>query len=236
MTGAARRAALTHPTVRFWLLVAGVLFLAMAYLMVTQVTEWSREVRLVEGGAAVDATVFEAGVKMKNRVVPPLANVDLSYAFGGQDYKVTGALAERPAGTVMSGQTIPIRVDPENPKVWTSRTTRPELGGKLVAPLMLLPVVLVAGGVAWLARRRVAGLWVDGEAREAVVVDTRQAALAPRSQAVRCALVGGEDRRLITVYVPLRGGKLGKGDRLWLVTQLGNPQRAVAARAFEGEG
>ena len=42
----------------------------------------------------------------------------------------------------------------------------------------------------------------------------------------------GQDKRLITVYVPQRFGKLAKGNTLWLVTHPSNPQRALPASVF----
>lgn len=231
MTPGARRAAWTHAHVRFWWLVAGVLLVAMAYLLVVQTMEWTKDARLVESGAPVEATVFEAGVKLKNRPISPLASVDLTYKYNGQDYKVTGELPER-RGDLLNGQTLPIRVDPNDPKVWTNRTTPPALSGYLTPPLLLLPPLALAAGAALLSRQRVAGIWANGEAQQAIVVDTKQTPLAPLSQAVRCTLTGGRDKRLITVFVPQSAGKVAKGETLWIVTHPKNPQRALAASAF----
>jgi hypothetical protein len=214
--------------VRFWWAVAAALVLGMGYLLVMETLDWSREVRLVKEGAVVQAVVYEAGQTVKNRPVPPTGNVDLTYTYEGKQYKVTGELAERPAGTLMSASTIPLRVDPGDPRVWTNRTVPPSLWGKMLGPLLLLPAALLAVVVAVVARGRVAKLWRTGEARQAVVVETKQTPLAPLSQAVRCAIVGG-DKRLITVYVPQRGGRVKKGDVIWVVAQ---GARAVAAGAF----
>jgi hypothetical protein len=233
LTAIARRAAWRHPYVRFWWVVSAALLLGMGYLLVMQTIEWEQEVGLVKSGVVVDATVFEANVKLKNKPIPPLADVDVTYGYNGQTYKVTGPLAER-KGLLMDGQTIAIRIDPENPRTWTNRTEPPAYSSKLFAPLLLSPpllIALIAGGISW---KRILGLWVKGEARQAAVVVTKQTPLAPLSQVARCALVDGGDKRLIDVYVPHRMGKVVKGERIWLVTQVGNPQRAVLAAVFLG--
>jgi hypothetical protein len=132
----------------------------------------------------------------------------------------------------MSGDVIKVHVDPKDPTVWTDRKEPPALGGKMLAPLLLLPAVLVSLlATAWL-RGRVAKLWTNGEARQAIVIDAKQSPLAPLSSLARCALVEG-DNRLISVTVPHRLGKVSKGRTLWIVTAPGNPQRAVAAAVFQ---
>ena len=132
-----------------------------------------------------------------------------------------------------TGQTISIRIDPKNPKTWTNRTTPPPLIDELFAPLLLLPALVVSVLAAVALRRRVTQLWATGEARQAIVVDTKQTPLAPLSHVVRCTLADGTDKRLITVYLPHRAaGKPAKGQAIWLVTHPKNPQRALAAAAF----
>lgn len=232
LSARARLAAWKHPNVRFWWLVSAALLLGMGYLLVMQSMEWSQEVDLVRNGKVVDATVFEAGVKLKDKPVPALSDVDLTYKYNNQTYKVTGPLAER-NGLLMNGQTISIRIDPNDPRTWTNRTQPPAFTSKLFAPLLLSPPLAIALIAAWISRRRILTIWVNGEARQAVAMDTKQTPLAPLSHVVRCALADSTDKRLIHVYVPHRLGKVVKGQALWLITHPNNPQRAILAAVFQ---
>jgi hypothetical protein len=60
-----------------------------------------------------------------------------------------------------------------------------------------------------------------------VVVGVGQTPIAPLSQVVRC--VGGGEKRIMTVYVPAKEGKVAEGEEVEIVRYKG---RAVAVRRF----
>ena len=66
-----------------------------------------------------------------------------------------------------------------------------------------------------------------------VAHDVRSTALAPRSQEVRCAIATGENKRLVTVYVPKSLGQVKSGDLLWLIHPHRKPTAVIAAMSFQ---
>ena len=77
-------------------------------------------------------------------------------------------------------------------------------------------------------KKRVLRLWRHGRALEAVVMESRQTALAPRSRFVRCAPVEQGDKRVFGVYVPDRAGRASEGDAVWLLADPAGKRDAVS--------
>jgi hypothetical protein len=83
-------------------------------------------------------------------------------------------------------------------------------------------------------RSRTVRVWRDGEARRAIVVESHQTALAPRSRLVRCTPADEGDNRVVQVYVPAgAAADLQAGDELWLLFPPAGRGRPVAAAWFE---
>jgi hypothetical protein len=233
VTAVARRRAWVDPRVRFWWLAAGVLLVIALYFAVTQTVIWSQEAWLIERGVQVEARVDHAdGITVRDRLMPPASRVGLSFEWEGEVVEVSGHLAGREEH-IRTGAEVPIRVHPENPRIWTYRTEPTPLWRALIGPIILLPVIAAAGLVSWWMQRRLVRIWREGEAFAAVVVESRQTAIAPLSKAVRLAPAEGADKRLISVFVPQRVANPQRGDVLWLIRSPKAPDRAIVARMYQ---
>jgi len=220
------------PRVRFWLIVGGFLLLLFVYFSVARILEWRQEADLIRHGTLVSATVGMEGISRSGYVVPPGTPVILTFTANGQPQEVDGSL-EGHTSPVSTGETIQIRIDPNDPSRWTDLTEEKGLGGNLLVPFLLLPIVPISLLVAWLKRRRLILAWTDGPVEAAVVALRHQTAVAPMSQVVKCAFRDREDKRLFVVYLPRGLAKLNPGDEIWL---LASPQKngpAIASAWLE---
>ena len=229
LTPKAARRAWVEPTVRPWWLMAIAVLLAVGGYSVAQLVERSALNRLMTAGVPVAAKV----VSTDNRSIVGQAatteeQANLTFDWHGQPSTARGFLSRN--STI--GATIPIRVDPADPTVWTDQTEPAPLVRSLFVGLAVLPLAPALLAVAVVRRRAVARTVRLGRAAVAVVADRRQTPIAPFSYAVRCALRDGADRRLRTVYVPHVGRSLAKGDEVWLILPLARGGRPVAAAWF----
>ena len=233
ITPRVRQRAWAEPRVRAVATAAVVTLLVGAYFVASRYVQWRREAWLVTRGERVDAVVTEAGgILLANKVVPPETPVTLEYGVGGKKYTVQGTLKGRKEH-IVTGGTVPIRVDPADPETWTSLPAPRPLRLELLGGVIVLPFAVLLGIVAWLLQRRVLRLWRDGDATAAVVIDSRHTAVAPRTHLVRCTPVDGADRRLFEAYLPRGAARPRDGDAVWLVTAPGASARAVAASWFD---
>jgi hypothetical protein len=216
------------PRVRFWLVVAGFLLVLFGYFSVARILDWRQENELIHNGTLVSATVSMEGIGRHGYVFPPATPVTLSFDFNGQSQQVSGIL-EGHTAAVSTGQTIQIRVDPSDPTRWTDFTESKALGGNMIGPLLIIPIVPLALLLAWLKRRRLLVAWTNGPAEPAVVAERHQTALAPMAHVVKCSFQNREDKRLFVVYLPKRFSELGAGDVVWL---LASPQKKGPAIAW----
>ncbi|HEV2296089.1 MAG TPA: hypothetical protein VGR35_19750 [Tepidisphaeraceae bacterium] len=231
VTPAASRRAWHEPRVHFWWIIALGLVAAAAWLAVQHLVTWNREASLIRSGTKVDAVVWLWGARVEGRPIGPEDVATLEFEWKGQPQVLGGQRLVREVPT-FSGETIPVYVDPDNPRRWTARAAPPPLGKLMIGSAALVVVAALLAAVSVFKRRGVIATWRDGEARRAVVVETSQSALAPRSRLVRCALTDGGDKRLIHVYVPHRAATLQKGDPLWLIMPPERPDKALAAVSF----
>jgi hypothetical protein len=209
----------TEPRVRFWWLMALGIFLIGAYVAGREVVLWRHEVDLIRNGTPVEAEVRRAnGYSSPGKQLPADAVVDLRYFIDGKQYDKTGYLRGRTEHIAVR-KPVPIRVNPKDPEDWTGAVEPAVLWQQLTGALVALPVFLVLALVALLRQRSALRAWRDGEARAALVVAARHAALAPKSRLVRCTPAGGEDNRVVDVYVPTlpHGAEVKPGDTLWVV-------------------
>jgi hypothetical protein len=216
LTPGVRRRICADPRVRSWWLVAVALVVVAGWYAVRQAANWSREAGLVRGGLPVDAVIQEVGAQVSTSRVRPDLPVELKYTVGGKAYRVEGYLPVRDE-TLRNGDTIHVRVDRQNPEVWTNRTEPPSLVGQLVGVWLLLPVAAVAAAVGAVRARRLRSVWVNGVVRKCVVIDVKQTATAPRSFAVRVTPAEQGDRKIFTVFVPQRLGRPVAGDEVYVV-------------------
>lgn len=226
------RRAWMEPRVRFWWLAAAVVLAISLYFLTSRWLAWRSEVRLLSQGVEVKAIIRQTATEiLKGKTQPPNSICTLDYTYEGKNYEVVGVLKGREQ-YVVTGQEVPIRIDPKNPEDWTGLTAAPPLWTDLVEGLIVLPVALLLAAAGLAAKGRLTRLWRDGKAREAIVIDVKQTAMAPRSRLVRCTPADDTDSRIISVYVPHRGVNLQEGDALWLITPPGKVSRAIAAAWF----
>jgi hypothetical protein len=229
VTPRVRRHGWTEPRVRSWWLVASAVTLVALYLVGSGYAVWRRDVNLINQGREDSAWIYAAdGIPIPGRHRPPTAPVTLRYEVDGKKYEVDGYLRGRTEPFVIQTY-VPIRVDPDDPEHWTARSKPDALWPEMLGGLILLPVVPILAAVVFWQRARVLKLWRAGRAVEAVVLESRQTALAPRSRFLRCAPTDPSDKRVIGVYVPDRAGRLAPGDTLWILTDPAGGSRAAAA-------
>jgi hypothetical protein len=233
VTPRVRRRAWAEPRVRAVALCAAAALAVSAYFFVSRYVEWRREAWLVTKGTPVDAVVTEAGgITLANKVVPPTTPVTMEYTVGGNKLTVQGTLKGRKEH-ILTGGTVPLRVDPSDPSVWTSLTTPRPLRMELLGGLIVLPFALVLGIVALTLHRRLLSLWRDGDATAAVVIDSTHTAVAPRTHFVRCTPMDSADKRMLAAYFPRTRPKPQSGEAVWLIAKPAPSTRAVGAEWFE---
>ena len=201
LTPRVRSRSWADPHVRFWWLAAAAVAAVAAYLAVSGFLAWRRTARLVERGTPVtaeavevDAETLRTSVGGKGRPKPPDSVVRLSFDFNGSKRQVTGTLDGR-TDFISVGDSVPLRIDPDDPAEWTARTTPPPLLPDLIGAIIATALAVPLFAVAVALRRRVLRTWREGQAAEAVVLGRGHTALAPRSRAVRCAPPTGAVRR-----------------------------------------
>jgi hypothetical protein len=226
-----------EPHVRFWWVLTLVVLGIGVYVGVGQWLVWSREVRLIRNGRVVDAEIMTAsGLSSRWQQLPPNVIVTIKYEVDGKVYDQTGYLKGR-TDFIQVRSKVPIRVDPSDPDQWTARTAPASLLQELTGALVVLPVFLALAAASLLQRARLARVWRGGEATRAIVVDSRQTALAPRSRLVRCTPADARDNRVVQVYVPAGAASgLHPAEELWLLFPPGGGGKPVAAAWFEQAG
>lgn len=234
VTPAVRRRAWGEPRVRIWLVAAIVILAIAIYWTIAQISAWYTENRLIREGVRTDATVyvpqdFQAGNRIPNRSIAVRQPIVLEWSHNGESYHGSDVLDHE----TISGQTVPIYIDPQNPSDWTTRLTVAPLTGQLVGLAILLPVMLITALIAWLQHRRVIRIYQHGEIHPAIVVDTRSNALTPLSRQIRCTLQNQPDKRILTVTLPVRHGTPARGDTIQLIVPPGAIHGTLAAAAYD---
>jgi hypothetical protein len=228
VTPGVRRRSWTEPRVRLWWLAAAAVLAASVYFLASRYYTWRKDLHVIRHGVEVQAFVYSAeGMPIPGRRRPPSVVVVLHYEVGGTKYEVEGYLRGRTESFIIQ-EHVPIRVDPDEPTHWTARTEPVPLRMELLSGLMLLPPALAFGAVAWWRRWGLLRLWREGQALPALVMESRQTALAPRSRFARCAPLDESDKRVFGVYVPDKAGRVAEGDAVWIVAESGEKRRAVA--------
>jgi hypothetical protein len=189
--------------VRFWWLAALLIFISAVVIGGNRLAEWLSEKNLIENGTLVAATAFDTsgGAKLKDRPLPWDTPLEVDFEWNGKPIEVRGPLSN--TGTrYVSGAPIELRVDPDNPEVFTNRTEPDPLGGKLIGAVILLIAAVASILVALVLRQTWLRLWKWGILREAKVREHGHVAVAPRSVNVRCQMRIGKREVLAMVYIP----------------------------------
>lgn len=235
LTSATHRRAWAEPRVRIWLLTAAAILAIAIYWTITQVGSWYTQNRLIREGVRTEAAVyvpqdFNAGNRIPNRRIAVRQPVVIEWTHNEQSHHADAVLDHE----ILSGEAVPIYIDPANPSDFTTRTTVSSLTGQLFGLAILLPAGLIAGAIAWIQQRRVLNLYEAGEIHPAIVVETRSNALTPESRQIRCTLRDLPDKRIITVTLPRRYGNPGRGDTIQVITAPGGSGGGLAAEAYQG--
>lgn len=227
----------TEPSVRVWWLLAIVLLILILIYAIDNLWSWGTETHLIHHGTIVQATVVAANINAANPLsihgenVESDAELKLEFDWHGKPMQVVGQLDGR-TERIAIGQTVPIRVDQNNPSLWTYRAEPTSLAQSLFIGLVLLPILPLLVIVAALKRKKLLHIWQQGEAVVGIVAERRQTPIAPRTYAIRCSLRDRGDKQLHTVYVPHGNGVLNPGDPLWLLILRQRGAKAIAADWF----
>ncbi|MGD0461432.1 MAG: DUF3592 domain-containing protein [Tepidisphaeraceae bacterium] len=232
ISSAVNRRSWTEPVVRSWLLATLALVAIGAWFFTQQLLAFRSEQRLIATGAIVTATVIEVnGEARVGAKYPPGLPCTLKFDWQGQTINAYGILSSNEY--VTDGQSAVLRVDPNDPTVWTDRHRPEPLEQRIIAGAVVIPAALITLAAALMLRRRLLAIWRDAEAVLFSVVDTRHSALAPLSHTLRCVSATGRDPTIVTVYLPTRFPRPQTGEVLWLIHRTGKPKFAIVAIAYE---
>ena len=203
ITDKARRRLWLEPISRSWCIVTMLIFLVFVFVSIQGYMQWRTDARMIESGPVVQATGFADGAKIKGRPLPvgQSQSIYLQYEYNGKAYTSQGPLAHT-GKQYIAGEPFAIRLDPNDPSVWSNREEAPSLREKMIASILTLFFTVGSGLAALFAWWRNRGLWRYGDLRQGRVLEHRQSALAPRSVALYCAVRMGKEEHLMTVYVP----------------------------------
>jgi hypothetical protein len=225
----------SQPDVRFYWVIALVLGIVALGMGIAVGMDWNHERRLVSHGTPVDAIVQQAGEQtLAGRKQPPDTLCILRFEWHGSPHVTRPAYLAGRQEYVAPQDVVRIFVNPDDPDDWTARSEPGPIGPRLLGAVIALAAALVALAVAWLYRARVLSVWRNGESVEALVIESRNTALAPMSRAVRCTPAEEADTRVFSVYVPARAGKLERGDRIWILSRGKSARGAQSAAWFTG--
>lgn len=236
ITPRGRKRSWAEAPVRLWVLLSLIVCLVTAYLFYSRISESLKERNLIYNGTKVDAIIDEIegqttpGIKVPRSSAP---NVKMHYkASDGTDAKIEGNLTRVLEGDVVVGETLPIRIDPKDSRIWTDRTEPRGWLANLSMPLIFLPLAVVSLLILIIKRQGVLKIWKNGVPATASVVSLQHSGLAPSSRLLRYALTESEDRRVFTMLYPVQAGLPEKGDELQLIVAPNDPSRAVVAKLY----
>src|SRR5580658_5746278 len=243
VTAAANRRTWMEPRVRAWWLAAGALLAISAFFAVARLIEWNRVRWVVNHGRTVNAVIdqigpYDQGIRgnaspdndVRIHIVADDLDKDLDLKGADAVSALEGYLDGRTA-LISLNDKIQIRIDPDDPTVWTYRTDTPPLLGKMFSAGLVLGPALVCLAAAFWVRRGVVRIWTSGVAQEFAVVKSHQTAAAPLSRVVLCTSLDGKSNQPIKVVVPMKLADPLPGQLIWLIYPAGKPHKAIAAMA-----
>ncbi|MGF1634706.1 MAG: DUF3592 domain-containing protein [Phycisphaerae bacterium] len=232
-TARARQRSWGEQPVRLWALTAVVLLLATVVVTITSTSNALRIRELLTQGIEAEATIITfIGTRTPSFARNQAPSARIEYVIDGRTFDAQDELPSGP-GQWRVGDTVPIRVDPQDPMNfdypggvgwWTA----------MVKIILVLPFALLVTVVAFVKRRGMMKLWRDGEVAEAEVVAVKQTALAPLSSYVGFRYSYGYDNRVYHLYWPNKLGRLEPGDVLNVLRPKDKRRPAVAAGAWVG--
>lgn len=211
------------------------LWAVAGYVTASRVRQALLDRRLILEGLPVKARIISANnattPKRWPRNQPMPATIRFSLPDGRQ-VELAVRLDAKPHAYAMVGEDLQIRVDPSNPRRWTEQTEPSPWSKELIAPALLIPVAVVLTVLTVIRRRSVLKTWQQAPEAVGVVVETRHAAIAPRSRLVRFTLQDGLDRRVWSVLWPASRDVPHPGQSIELICPPNRPSRCIAARLY----
>lgn len=241
ITPRAKKQAWFANSVRSWGAASALLWLAAAYFGFQVYLLASQENWLREHGVRIDAIVWQLDNQLTGRPMRATDVMrlevrdpsDLAKLKHSEPFMLQGQ-AIGTTGKITTGLPLTILVDPDNATgTWTTRLEPIALLPRLTISFFILPFAGLTALVAVLLRWRVLKIWQNAPAHRAMVLDSRQTAVAPLSWQVRCAYVDLPERRVLKVHVPHAVGRPEKGQILWLIAPEKKPMSAISAVAFD---
>ncbi|MBC7784632.1 MAG: hypothetical protein H7144_12410 [Burkholderiales bacterium] len=213
--------------VRPWLGLTILMSLAVVAMAGVQLYSTLQERRLIQSGTVVQAKVLTIGLaKERNAPRDEVQRVVLEFVDpkSGRTIESLGQLPRKPKAQVSQNQILTIRVDPNDPQVWTERTEPVPILLELTVPLLLFPIALICLAMMIYQRSRVRRTLVDGQTLTGHVVSLQQSAIAPMSKRMGLTVsgdasgssnLGGQIVRY--AYWPARNGPIVVGDDIKVV-------------------
>ena len=234
LTAKARRRSWAELPLRNWLVVAIFVLLGTIYFACIQTAGWYSDKKLVEGGVPVVAHIDQIeGISRVGQVFDVSTSpwTRLTFTLPGEKNARTVALQLEPAkAKVRVGDSLPIRVDPKDWSRVTERTAARSLPRELSGVFILGPLFLIAAALVLWRRSQVLAVYRNGDVVDAVILDTKATALAPRSRLVRYALEEGG--RVRSLLLPATAGNFEHGQTLPVITLKKNLNAGVAATLY----
>jgi hypothetical protein len=239
VTPRAARRSWNELPVRIWVILAIAVLFITIYFTIDKYLSGRYERWLITQGTAVQAELNRIqGTRDKSQSFKRTdrLQVELNYDVPGTQHPrqmyVPGWLSQLPADPppreIRVGDLIPVRIDPDNPTVWTDRAQPLPWIAEFTIVVLLLPLLALLLILMLIRRQQVLNVWRRGDVAAAVVVDHKQSATAPFSRVIRFTLADGSDRRVWATLHPANGAPQ-PGETMWVIFPPGNPGRAVVA-------
>ncbi len=242
LTPAGRKRSWHEKSVRVWVGISLIVLFVLVYFVVSQVRTSLVERKLIVSGVQREITIERInGMSDSNvrwsRAEPLTIHFSLDPPGMAERKMIVGQIRriEPVAGqspTLKVGDKLKLRSDPDNPAVFTDRLEPTPWVNSLFTSVLILPVLLIVGAIALLQRGSVLKVWRTGTLREAIAVDHKQTALAPRQMLLRYALADG-DGRVYSMLYPTRAGTPQDGEPFWVIVPDGAPARAIVAKLYQ---
>jgi uncharacterized membrane protein len=242
ITPAARARSWHEKSVRVWVGISLIVLFVLIYFVVSQVRASLVERELIVSGTSREVTIervngmSDSSIRW-SRAEPLTIQFSLDPPGMAERRMITGQIRriESVSGlapTIKVGDRLQIRSDPNNPSNFTDRLEPTPWVNSLFTSVLIAPVLFIVIVIALLQRRSVLKVWKLGSVREAIVVDHKQTALAPRQMLLRYALADG-DGRVYTMLYPTAAGVPQDGESFWVVTPDDAPSRAIVAKLYD---
>ncbi|HET6249094.1 MAG TPA: hypothetical protein VFE47_15470 [Tepidisphaeraceae bacterium] len=223
-----------EPRVRFWWLLAIVLCIIGVGFMINGIHTRYHEAWLIRDGLHIESTVMVAdGEPVKGRPEKPGGVVQIQFPWNGADYQPQARVLEGRKEWVTTGSPLWIHVNPKDPEDWTWLNEPLPAVTRMIGAFVVIPIALLTWLWTIFMQRKTLRVWREGTLAEALIVESRHIAVAPRCRAAQVTPADEADQRVFTVYLPPSLAGLRPGDALMIIRPPGSSLKAVAAAWFD---